>query len=156
MFNINQIEKIKDKSFGAALLSILLIIVPGSTFIYYFNKDFFVSLDILKLIILSSSFMTPLIVLNLFIVGISMISDKELDIIENERLFFGLFLSIVFSGLVLYTALFVSYYFNKSLHYAITLIFIIEIWLLIAVFVDWFFKLSKFFKKNLNSLNDKN
>ncbi len=121
---LSEIDKIKEESFSAAVLNTILLIAPGLTFILHFSKELLITLDVLKLILLSISFIAPLLIINFILVTI--ISDKmAFPDIKHDKgaVFIIITLALLFSASILYIALFFGYILNLS--FRITIIFVL-------------------------------
>lgn len=131
---LSEIEKIKDETFGVAIIDGILLIIPGLTFIFYFSKELFLALDIVKLILLSISLMTPFLLLNIVILAIFLESNSRG---AKENVFMSLTLSLIISAVLLYIVLLSAYVlklsFGKALILACSIQLILELFILFGI-----------------------
>ncbi len=62
------LKDIGEEPVATFFLNLILLITPGMLLIFYFHRDIFLTLDILKLILLSISFIAPFIIVNIIFV----------------------------------------------------------------------------------------
>ena len=133
--NLSDLKYIEEEPVAMFFLDLMFLIAPGISLIFYFYQDIFLALDVLKLILLSISFIAPLISVNTVIFLIRSSGGK------GETLA-CLTVGAFFANLIFYFALFISYLFKFSLKTTIFEIIIFEIIFIISIFT-WFHKLSK-------------
>ena len=125
-------DHIKKETFGVAFIVILLLIAPGFTALFYFFRELFVSLETLKVIILSISIVTPFLVINSALFSQSLEKDEDSPSKgAEENMFLSLTYSAVLSACIVYTALFFSYLLNLSLQITIFVGFGIQLFLVL-------------------------
>ncbi len=127
-FNIESVEK---ESVATFLIDLVFLITPGIILIFYFFPDLFKMLDVLKLIMLSVAFFSPLFLINTFIL-INNIKD----------IFYSFSLGIFLTNIVFYVSLATAYYFKLSLENTISLVLVFEV-ILIVLLKSSFFKNKK-------------
>ncbi len=128
---LNDIEKVTDHSFIFSLITLLILIIPGSTFIFLTNKELFVATDLFKLLLLSIGVSTPLIISNVLL----MILKDTPEEFKSEGRLFALFITASFlAALVIYMTVLCAYFFTlpfsesfKLMIILQTLLFIIQI-----------------------------
>lgn len=107
---ITEIENIKKNIFGIVFISIILLITPGFTIIFYFFRELFINLDTLKLILLSISITTPLLIIN-FTLSTHLLETNKIHLSKGEQsAFISFIVSIVISAMFVYIALLFSYF----------------------------------------------
>ena len=127
---MNDIEKIKSETFIFGFLDVLFLILPGILIIFLNKIELFLSLDWIKLVLLSASITTPFALLNtlIFVVKTAESSNKT----NGDDLFGQLSLGIIITGVFLLVVTGVLHIFGKSLFSAFVFISITEI-----VFFAW-------------------
>jgi hypothetical protein len=125
------LKSLADGKFILSLLCLLLLFVPGVTYIFYFNSNLFINLDLIKVILLSLAFVTPFIFINFLFLIINSIKNYLDSNLNSE--FFSLFtLSVVYSGILIYTSLIFTYFFQLSFKNSVIICLILE---LISMFI---------------------
>jgi|SRR6185503_14463642 len=107
---LSELENIKKRIFILGFLDLLLFITPGLSFIFIFDRELFVSLDTIKLILLAACFIAPIVFTNLLIF-ITWMDDP--DTLE-ENMFADLSGAILMSGIITFAVLPVSYFAHLS------------------------------------------
>lgn len=79
-----ELEKIKDGHVLLGILNILLLIAPGVLILFWFHQNLFLSLDWVKLLLLSSAISAPFVFLNILTGTIERTSS--LDLFNNMTL----------------------------------------------------------------------
>ncbi len=129
-FDLKDIKILESESFIFTLFNFLFLVLPGIAIVYTFNHELFMTADWIKIILLSGSITTPLVLVNTFIVSIFQHSKNSND---GDSLFISFFLSVVLSGLVLYTTILLHYLFDKSFRDGVYFILVIEAILIILI-----------------------
>lgn len=111
---LSEIERIKEETFGVAIIATILLIVPGLTFIFYFSRELFIALDIIKLVLLSISLIAPFLFVNFIIFATISESNKSGLRGSKENVFMALTVSLIFSAAILYITLLMAYFFEFS------------------------------------------
>lgn len=94
------VKTIQDKSLLLALFATLATILPGLTIIYLYQPELLMTLDWVKLILLSISFTAPFVIFNSFVITIN---DKSR---RNAASFFKDFVEgAIMTALTFYLAL---------------------------------------------------
>lgn len=93
------------------------LIAPGFSFIFYFFNGLLTSLDILKLIVLSVAFITPLLLINFMVIATSFEAFFKND---KNNMFMSLSIASLISAIIFYAGLFLSYLSKLSLHSTIS------------------------------------
>ena len=119
------IGKIIEESFWVGLFALVFLIAPGLMIIFYFYPDLFLSIDTIKLILLSLAFTTPVVLINMFLFG--KIMNKKSNIAVDS--IFAIFLT----SSIIYIGLFISYLFKLSFGNFIFLNIVLEIILIILI-----------------------
>lgn len=84
---MEELLKLKPSKLIIVITFLLATVGPGILYIYIFNRDMFYNVDTIKIILLSLSVTTPILIFNLFVdVGISIKKLKP----ENYEFHFGL------------------------------------------------------------------
>ncbi len=96
------VELIKDKDFWLILFDIIFLISPGILVLFtFYRNDIFISIDVLKLILLSISISGPLAMVNIATIIVSTIDSKK-----SDKINFGIFtVGILSGGVVFYVSL---------------------------------------------------
>ena len=113
------IKSITEDYFWLGLFDLMLLITPGFLLIFYFDRTLFMSLDTLKLILLSVAFVAPFALVNAF----SLLSMREET--EKEAVVICFSLGIFYAAFSCFLALFISYLFKLA--------FIITIFMLLGL-----------------------
>src|SRR5579871_2252265 len=104
---LKDIDKaVNNKSFLLAFLDVLFLVLPGLMVIFIFQKDLFMSLDWIKLTLLSASITAPLAFLNTL-----MLDSWEERFYPEKRppLFNSFSVAIILSGLIIDMILLMGY-----------------------------------------------
>jgi hypothetical protein len=119
---LKELDHIKSDTAILSFLAVLLLVTPGTAFIFIYANKLFLELETIKLVLLSVSAISPFIVLNFFL---SAIDDPKATSYQN------LILSILLSGITIYFTLVGCYFFKKDIFSAIKIIGLIEIFILV-------------------------
>lgn len=130
---LSEIEKIKEEVFGIIIIDLILFIAPGLTFIFYFSKELFLTIDVIKLILLSISFITPFLLVNFILSTILVEGGKSKG--NKENVFISFSMSLLLSTMILYISLFVAYFLKFS--FKTTLIWAIIFQLILILSFVW-------------------
>lgn len=124
----------EDRTFILILLDILFFIAPGIAAIFFYRSNLFTSLDVrsldwARLILLSITVTSPLVFWNTILVG-TFLRDGTAE--SKDELFVDFSMGILLTGLLIYAAIMVSYFWNRSFHEAAMFIAGVEIAVLFA------------------------
>src|SRR5438309_7611028 len=101
----------KHKEFHFVFFDLVLLILPGAGIIFLFDRSLFLSLDWVKLVLLSGAIMAPLSFINtLFISAI----DDQFDPKKKDALFVELSLSILITSVALYIFALYGYFVARN------------------------------------------
>lgn len=135
---------VKDKYFIFTLFNVFLLISPGIAIIYRFNKDLFLQLDGIKLILMSVAIITPLIVVNTFLNAVWV--DDEIN--NENSLFVSFTLSAMISAMLLYLIIFLDYLSYRNLKENLLGLGLAELFYMLIVSIYSLFKDKKVTSKN--------
>jgi hypothetical protein len=130
-FSVKDIKIVENESFILALFDLLFLILPGVAVIYVFNNPLIHSADWIKLILISGSLTIPLALINTFFLIPFTVSKQG----NGNGLFLAFSLSLMVSGLILYSMIGVHYFFDRPLREGIYFVLVIEAILLIAAYL---------------------
>jgi hypothetical protein len=131
---VDQAKKIESLHFVSSILGFVGVISPGLLILFIFKRDLFISLDLLKLILLSISLTLPFILCNLFCVWI--LWDEVNKGREGNRLTIDLVLALYISTVIFYLPLAVAFLWRLSLHTYIWSLVVLEItFAIVSVFI---------------------
>ncbi|MDO8481753.1 MAG: hypothetical protein Q7S75_01565 [bacterium] len=108
---LTDIEKIHSPSFGATLLGFFLMFAPGISYIFFFERELIMGIDVFKLLLLSIAIFAPFFILNFFCAAIQKMHENRFN---QDNAFFATFVGLIFSAAVLYLALLPAYLFDIS------------------------------------------
>jgi hypothetical protein len=114
---------------------LLFLISPGIAVIFFYDYTLFVSIDWIKLILLSLAIITPLTMINTTI----MLSFEQKDekTAEKSELFGAFSMGTMASGIILYICLLPSYFYGKSLKEVVVFICVVEFGMIaVAYFLE--------------------
>ena len=117
----------EDNTFSIGLLDILLLIAPGIAVIFVYQNSLFISLDWLKLILLSITITAPLVLLNTVLVP----EFNDDGALKSNDLFGALTLSIWCTGILIFGTLVILYLFRQPFRNGAIFISVVEVALLI-------------------------
>ena len=100
---IEQVKKIEASDLMNALVGFVGIIAPGILTMFMFKRDLFITLDLMKLILLSASISIPIVFLNIGLGKFLEDGDNKYTLHET------LFLSLIISAIVVYPSFLISY-----------------------------------------------
>lgn len=110
---INVIKE--EPAFTIAIFDILFLITPGIACIFFYKNDLFLSLDWIKLVLLSVSITSSLSFFNIMMFDSIYNKDNK-----NEKSFFiDLSIGIILSGMIIYAIIFVAYILSLSLRHSV-------------------------------------
>lgn len=110
---LNNIEKLKSRTFILSFFSILFLISPGIIGVFLFRQDLFLQLDWARLLLLSIAITAPISLMNTFLC-IGAFTEKS-QLKNNGDFFLYLCMSMIFTGLLVYLFLVISFIINESL-----------------------------------------
>lgn len=116
------LSKITLKDLSLGLLSLLFLVTPGFLTFFVFDKELFLKLDVIKLVILSLSTITPFIILNFFFLQQTE-DPKNLKISSSTYLVLAIFISV----LIIDLSLFIKFIFNYHVAVFIILTILIQV-----------------------------
>ena len=136
------VQEVRKKEFLFAFFDFLLIMLPGAGILYVFERATFLSVDWIKLLLLSGAMMAPLVFFNILVM--TAWDDEPLPK-NKDTLFFYLTVSCMISSLLLYVAALVSYLWQgTSVRYFIVFAVGLEAGItVIAVIKEWLRKKRK-------------
>ena len=108
---IDQVKKLEAAHFVMSILGFVGAISPGLLILFLFKRDLFISLDLLKLILLSASLSLPIILCN-FLLWVVPVDSKE----SNNGPGGALVMALVASSAVIYFPLVISFLWGLGLH----------------------------------------
>ena len=118
----NSLKIATDRIFLIGFLDILFLALPGIALVYFFNLTLFLSLDWIKLVLLSMSAVTPFVLFNA--ISIVLLDDSPAH--DDRALFFQISIGIFVTGIILYITLALSYFGNISFREAAIFVCVIE------------------------------
>ncbi|MDQ5893686.1 MAG: hypothetical protein QG640_698 [Patescibacteria group bacterium] len=128
--DLKDIKIVESESFIFTLFNFLFLILPGVAIIYIFNNELFINADWIKIILISGAVTAPLVLVNTFIlVTIFMCNKKSTE----SSLFISFSLSVLLSGLILYTNIALHYIFEKTFRSGVYFTFAIEFILIVIM-----------------------
>ncbi len=145
------IDKIKAFPVITFLTLFCGVFISGFLFIYVFNDEIFLSLDLFRLTALAVSITIPLFSINGFLILMGLTKDEENA--PNNDAFHRAFAASMYLGSlmtipVIYISILIGYFFELTEKQGILLAIIIEVTLLISVSILIFHDSSKTKKKN--------
>jgi len=105
-----QIKKVEAYDLIKLLMGFVGVVSPGLLILFLFKRDLFISLDLMKLVLLSASLSLPIVLLNYFL--LSIIPSVKKSIYETTA---NLFTASLISAMVFYGALVVTYFLGLKL-----------------------------------------
>ena len=127
---LGDIEKLESRTFVLAFLDFLFLVSPGVLIIFLYQRGLFVSLDWLRLVLLSISIMAPFVFLNILtFLTLTMDSTQK-----KQELFPTISLGIIVTGFFAYVVLGADYFSRVSFKWDVIILIIIEFIFLIAAF----------------------
>ncbi|MFA7151495.1 MAG: hypothetical protein WC113_01155 [Candidatus Paceibacterota bacterium] len=127
-FNFKQL---KEKALLLFLLDVILLVAPGIAILFIFFRDIFLSLDWVKLILLSISITAPFTFLNMLLVPEL---DKDYDPNRKDEFFYGFSIAATITGLFFYMFLPFSYLYNWGAGQLFQGLVTVELLFLIIIF----------------------
>jgi len=116
------IESIKSRDTLFSLLGFIFLVAPGVTVIFLFDRDLFLSLDWIKLILLSVSIVVPVAFFNtLFLMSWDNVKPHE-----KEGLFKSFIIATLITGLLIDSTAFVGFWFEKPMWWSIKMLIVFE------------------------------
>lgn len=122
-FDLKDIKIVESEGFILTLFDFLFLILPGIAIIYIFSNELFVSADWIKIILISGAVTAPLVLINTFVLIVFNHSGKSEG---GNSLFIYFSLSVILSGLILYTTIALHYLFGKSFRSGVYFTLVIE------------------------------
>jgi hypothetical protein len=125
---INKPEDFTNSAFLIAFFSLLFLVLPGVATLFLFDRNLFMSLDWVKLIMLGTALTLPI---NLFNIFMSLLTDKNIKA-DDEFIHFSV--GIVMAGISIYLALLASHFISMSLSlmmflaFGVNVVFWIFVW----------------------------
>jgi hypothetical protein len=130
---IDQVKKLEAFHFVASIVGFVGIISPGLLILFLFKRDLFISLDLIKLILLSVSLSLPIILFNLFLWGALPDDSKE----SKNTIAIDLVVALVTSSTVFYLPLAVTFLWGLGFHAYLWILVVLEVILaIIAVLIS--------------------
>ncbi|MFZ2763744.1 MAG: hypothetical protein WAX80_01760 [Minisyncoccia bacterium] len=126
------ISLFKDRVSLIIFFDLLFMALPGVLVVFNFDKDLFMSIDWVKLILLATSITLPVsFVDTIFILGI-----MEKKISKEEGLFFAFSIGSILAGLTFFVALLIQELNLPYSHNFITLVILINIIIIFCVWIN--------------------
>ncbi len=129
---ISDIEKFKEETFWFILFDLIFLIAPGILILFYFDRTLFLSLEAMKLILLSISSTVPFIFINVLCFW-SLIEEPDTKM-KKDDVFIFFTLGIFLSNIIFSIVLLISYLLNLSFRTAMCSMVGFEIFLIILIF----------------------
>lgn len=126
---ISEIEKTTEETFWFILFDLVFLIAPGFILLFYSSRDLFLTLDTIKLILLSVSFVAPFVFINSIFLALSIRNGEA----KKEDTFICFTLGILLTNIIFYIALLISYFLKLSLANTLFSILALEVILLSLV-----------------------
>lgn len=120
---LSEIEKIRDRHFILFFFDVLFIVLPGVAGIFLFKSDLFVSMDWIKLILLSASMTAPVAFFNTLLFA----AAENIDLKEKDGFFYALSSSLIITGIGLYLLFILGHLNNSGLKPLLGAIIFLEI-----------------------------
>jgi len=139
------LDKFKSITWLTLLLLIVTLIFPGILFVFSFNRELFLKLDLIKLILLGVAITTPIWLLNSFIMSIM---SKE-AISENENLQLTGIVGSIISIPILYLPILINFFFNITSRTGVIILLSIQLCIIIFSIIDHLVDVNKEKKKHL-------
>ena len=142
----------KEKTGILLFLDVVFLVAPGVAAVFVFYRKIFLTLDWVRLVLLSISLVAPLVLVNmLFRPG----SGKDREPAKDES-FYGSTLAIIMTGLLFYFGLAIVSVFDFDIGQFYILLIVAEIILLFKDgIVNFFSKLANRMPKNQGFLKSK-
>ncbi len=136
-----------NKLSGSAIILIVIMlatsILPGSLFIYIYNKNFFLQADFLKLILLSSSITIPILFVNI-IFALQTFPNKDKDLTFSYYLIMG----SSFTFTIIFISILTGFFFKFTIQIGVLIVIGVQIlWFLLFIIDKFFAKLKRKNKK---------
>lgn len=127
--NIKDIQDIKTSTWFNIVITCLATFLPGTLYLYLFNKDLLIELDIFKILLLTTALFIPVWVLNfvLSIIIIFRLKCPGLNLEINFLFPISLIMTIISSYISIFFAWVNPSYFNNSIIITEIILFIISI-----------------------------
>ncbi len=131
-----KIDDFRNKTVILVLFDLFFLILPGMAVIYFVKPELLVSLDWIKLILLSATITAPFVISNSL--ALAILEGNKAQTQNKEDEFFMIFtLATFITGFVIYILLGVHYFFHSSLHYLVIFGTLLEMLLFVkALWVD--------------------
>ncbi|HZW86024.1 MAG TPA: hypothetical protein VFF41_01035 [Gallionella sp.] len=114
---LEQIKKVEAHDLVKIVTAFVGVISPGLLTLFLFKRDLFVSLDLMKLVLLSASLSLPIVLLNYFLLSIIPSAKKSTNEISEKRFILAnLFTASLMSATFFYGALVVAYFLGFKLY----------------------------------------
>ena len=134
---ISEAEKITEANFLFVLLDAIFLVSPGLLVVFHFNRELFLGLDSIKLILLSIASTLPLVCWNIILLTY-LIYKGKIEADERKEVFFTFSFSLAATSFIIYFLLFISYLFPLSLRTSLFTLLGIEVVLTITLLViNW-------------------
>jgi|GEM_PF-2859148 hypothetical protein len=133
------IKQIKSKEFFFAFFDVFFLVVSGIPVLFFFERQFFLSADWIKLVLLSGAISAPLVFLNT--IALSSFEDNA-RLQEKDGLFFAMSMAAMSTTLFLNGPLLGVYWTKAPLTTYMIVVATLECGLLLAgvVYERWFKK----------------
>lgn len=135
---LTDLEKIPKSSLSIYLI-LAALLSPGILFIYVFIPDLFNKLDIWRLLFLSMSSITPVLLFNIILSMANPFNKKGIHDEKDEQgwFFAMLILGVIVTAVFIYLVVFFRLFLKFNIKIAIISILILEFIHFIAFLTDW-------------------
>jgi hypothetical protein len=131
-----ELHKIRQITWATLGIFIVGIISSGALFIFLFNKNLFLSIDLARLIILSLSITGPLWIINsMTIIFFDLLVDEGDEAGADDLQVLGI-LGSVMCFPVIYVPILVKFFFEVSLETGVIIALVIEFIIVVLAFVE--------------------
>lgn len=115
------VSTLKDRSFVLSFFGLLLLILPGLSTIVLYVPELLVSLDWVKVALLSASITAPLALINAMTMG-STAKGKQ----ENDNLFHDFIVGIYTAGIIVYISSAAAYFLSLSISQYVVILLVTQ------------------------------
>lgn len=117
----DQIKKLEAYDLVKLIMGFIGVVSPGLLTFFLFKRDLFISLDLMKLVLLSASLSLPIVLLNYFL--LSIIPSVKRSTYETTA---NMLTASLMSALIFYGALVVAYFGGLNLQVLMWLLVIFQ------------------------------
>ncbi len=131
---VDQIKKIEVSDLIKTIIGLVGVVTPGLLTIFFFKRDLFISLDLLKLVLLSISLCLPIVLLNFMLMFALPTEGRPLNIKANISA--NLIVATSSSALVFNLPLVASYIFELHFRTFVWVVLILEAVISLSMFIE--------------------